>query len=111
MDLFELNSSTQAGLVQPLAERMRPQTLDEFVGQEQLLGPGKLLRELTAAGELRSLILWGPPGGGRATLAQVLARSAGASHVHLSAVTSVVRDLKESVQGDAGVQRLGQRTG
>src|SRR5262249_58740813 len=110
MNLFELNSSTQAGPVQPLPERMRPQTLDEFVGQEQLLGAGKLLRELSAAGELRSLILWGPPGSGKTTLAQILAGSAGAACVHFSAVTSGVKELKSIVQEAERLQRLGKAT-
>jgi putative ATPase len=110
MDLFELNSSTQASTLQPLAERMRPRTLDEFVGQEHLLGAGKLLRELSEAGELRSLILWGPPGSGKTTLAQILARSAGAVCVHFSAVTSGVKDLKKIIQEAEEFQRLGKRT-
>jgi putative ATPase len=110
MDLFELNSSTQAGPLQPLAERMRPQNLAEFVGQEHLLGAGKLLRELAEAGEIRSLILWGPPGSGKTTLAQILARSAGATCVHFSAVISGVKDLKKIIQEAAELHRLGKRT-
>ncbi len=110
MELFELNSSAQARPLEPLAERMRPKTLDEFVGQEHLLGDGKLLRELTEAGELRSLILWGPPGSGKTTLAQILARTAGAACVHFSAVTSGVKDLKKIIHEAEEFRRLGRRT-
>jgi putative ATPase len=89
---------------------MRPRTLDEFVGQEHLLGPGKLLRDMTEAGELSSLILWGPPGSGKTTLAQILARSAGAACVHFSAVSSGVKDLKKIIQEADDLHRRGQRT-
>lgn len=110
MDLFELNSDARGGRLPPLAERMRPKTLDEFVGQEHLLGPGKLLRELTEAGELRSLILWGPPGSGKTTLAQILAGAAGAVCVPFSAVTSGVKDLKKIIHEAEEFQRRGKRT-
>jgi putative ATPase len=89
---------------------MRPKTLDEFVGQEHLLGPGKLLREIARAGELRSIILWGPPGSGKTTLAQILAASAGAACVHFSAVTSGVKDLKKIIQDAEDLRRLGKAT-
>jgi putative ATPase len=89
---------------------MRPRSLDEFVGQEHLLGPGKLLREITRAGELRSIILWGPPGSGKTTLAQILAASAGAVCVHFSAVTSGVKDLKKIIQDAENLRRLGKAT-
>ncbi|HSF56685.1 MAG TPA: replication-associated recombination protein A [Candidatus Binatia bacterium] len=110
MDLFEFKPSTHAGALQPLAERMRPRTLAEFFGQEHLLGTGKLVREMSEAGELRSLILWGPPGSGKTTLALILARSAGATCVHFSAVSSGVKDLKKIIQEGEKLHRLGQRT-
>jgi len=110
VDLFELNPSIQARAGQPLADRMRPKTLDEFVGQEHLLGPGKLLRGMTEAGELPSLILWGPPGSGKTTLAQILAHGAGANCVRFSAVNSGVKDLKKIIEEAEKLHRLGKRT-
>src|SRR5262249_37575987 len=101
---------SRAGAEQPLAERMRPQALNEFVGQEHLLDPGKLLRELTEAGELRSLILCAPPRSGQTTLAQILAGIAGANCVHYAAVSSGVKDLKKIIQEAEELQRLGKRT-
>jgi len=89
---------------------MRPRTLAEFVGQEHLLGPGKFLRGMAGAGKLRSLILWGPPGSGKTTLAQILANSAGAACVHFSAVTSGVKDLKKIIQEAEQLERLGKPT-
>jgi putative ATPase len=110
MDLFDMQPSNKPTGSQPLAERMRPATLDDFVGQEHLLGPGKLLRGLVASGKLRSLILWGPPGSGKTTLAQILASSANANCVHFSAVTSGVKDLKKIVDDAEKLHRLGKPT-
>ena len=110
MDLFGSSQPQSEQLAQPLAERMRPKSLDEFFGQEHLMGPGKLLREMVAAGELHSLILWGPPGSGKTTLAQILANSAGAACVHFSAVTSGVKDLKKIIQEAEALRRLGKST-
>jgi putative ATPase len=89
---------------------MRPATIDEFVGQDHLLGSGKLLRGMIAAGKLQSLILWGPPGSGKTTLAQILARAAGAACVHFSAVTSGVKDLKKIIQEAEQLRHNGKPT-
>jgi putative ATPase len=110
MDLFDSPAPRVKAAAQPLAERMRPKTLNEFVGQEHLLGPGKLLREMVAAGELHSLILWGPPGSGKTTLAQILANSAGAACIHFSAVSSGVKDLKKIIQEAEALRRVGKST-
>lgn len=110
MDLFEPEHSPRRISAPPLAERMRPGSLEEFVGQDHLLGPGKLLSGMVRAGTLRSLILWGPPGSGKTTLARILADSAGAACVNFSAVTSGVKDLKKIVQEAEQLQRLGKPT-
>jgi putative ATPase len=110
MDLFGSPASPPQQSSSPLAERMRPTRLGEFVGQEHLLGPGKLLSGMAASGRLSSLILWGPPGSGKTTLAQILAQSAGAVCVHFSAVTSGVKDLKKIIHEAEQLQRLGKPT-
>ena len=110
MDLFADKPSTGRKSSQPLADRMRPATIDEFIGQEHLLGAGKLLRGMLAAGKLQSLILWGPPGSGKTTLAQILASSAGAACVHFSAVTSGVKDLKRIIQDAEQLRHSGKPT-
>ncbi len=82
----------------PLAERMRPRGLNEFAGQELLLGPGKILRSLMDSGAIPSLILWGPPGTGKTTLARLLAHSTSAHFVHFSAVLSGVKEVRQIVE-------------
>src|SRR5262245_60886766 len=81
----------------PLADRMRPRSLDEVVGQEHLLGPGRVLRMAIESGQLHSMILWGPPGSGKTTLASLMARVAGAHFVAFSAVLSGVKEIREVV--------------
>ena len=82
----------------PLAERMRPRTLDEFVGQAHLLGPGKPLRRMIEAGRVRSLILWGPPGTGKTTLGQLIARAHDAGFLHFSAVRASIKEIQKAME-------------
>ena len=95
----------------PLAERMRPRTLDEFVGQGHLLAPGRPLRRALDRGVLSSMILWGPPGTGKTTLARLLASVAGVEFVAFSAVTSGIREIKDVIAAAQERRRLtGRRT-
>ena len=82
----------------PLADRMRPRSLDEFIGQAHLLGPGKPLRLALESGRLHSMIFWGPPGTGKTTLARLLAHTAGAEFITLSAVLAGVKDIRQAVE-------------
>ena len=84
--------------LRPLADRMRPRSLDEFVGQQHLLAPGKPLRQAIEAGQLHSLILWGPPGTGKTTLARLMAQRADAEFMALSAVMAGVKDIRAAVE-------------
>ena len=90
-DLFSASARTLA----PLADRMRPRTLDDFIGQTQILGKGKLLRRAIEADRLTSSIFWGPPGCGKTTLASIIAESTSSAFVKLNAVTSGVSDVRE----------------
>ncbi len=95
----------------PLAERMRPRSLSEFVGQAHLVGEGRILRRLLAGGgALPSLVLWGAPGTGKTTLARLLADSSGLRFIALSAVFSGVKDLREAIQQAKAEKRFGKRT-
>ncbi len=94
----------------PLAERMRPQTLDEVIGQTHIVGGSGLLRQIIAKKQLTSLILWGPPGSGKTTLARILARELGADFVELSAVTAGKKDVMAVVERARQNWNLKQRT-
>src|SRR6202451_4744105 len=84
--------------LRPLADRRRPESLDEFVGQEHLLAKGKPLYEAIAAGQLHSMILWGPPGTGKTTLARLIAQRSQAHLIALSAGQAGVKDVREAVE-------------
>jgi len=92
-DLF---SEEQA--YQPLADRMRPQTLQQMVGQSHLLSPGKPLRQAIEAGKLHSMLFWGPPGTGKTTLARLIAKYSDAQFLSLSAVLSGVKDIRAAIE-------------
>src|SRR5438876_11050977 len=94
MSLFEASEAANRQSAQPLAARMRPTTLDEFVGQQHFLGERELLRRLLAADRLGSVIFYGPPGTGKTTLDQLLATESRKKFRQLSAVTSGVKDLR-----------------
>jgi len=94
----------------PLADRMRPQTLDEVLGQDHLLGPGKPLRTAIERDQTPSMILWGPPGVGKTTLAQIIARMTKSDFVPFSAVLSGIKEIKEVMAAAEKSRRLGRRT-
>jgi putative ATPase len=98
MDLFDTQAEADTLRDAPLAERMRPCTLEEFVGQEHLLGPGKLLRQLIESDQLTSLIFWGPPGSGKTTLARIIANVSKAHFIYFSAILSGVKEIREIVK-------------
>ena len=112
MELFpEPASAPSPAPAGPLADRIRPRTLDDVVGQEHLLGPGRVLRTALERGELHSMILWGPPGSGKTTLASLMAQVTGARFVAFSAVLSGVKEIRQVV-GEAETERArrGRRT-
>jgi len=95
---------------QPLAERMRPRTLDEFIGQEKLLGPGKALRVQIENDDLASMLFWGPPGCGKTTLARLIARLTRSEFVAFSAVLAGIKEIKEVMAAAERKARSGRRT-
>ena len=94
----------------PLADRMRPQTLDEFVGQEELLGPGKPLRVQIERDDLSSMLFWGPPGCGKTTLARIIARTTRSEYIPFSAVLSGIKEIKEVMVAAGRIRNAGRRT-
>lgn len=95
---------------QPLAARLRPETLDEFAGQKHLLGPGKVLRRIIESDEIPSMIFWGPPGVGKTTLARIIARRTQSEFIDFSAVNSGVKEIRQVMERAEGGRRMGLRT-
>ena len=106
-DLFSAAAEDALARHAPLAARLRPRTLDDIVGQDHLLGPGRPLRTLVEADRLSSVILWGPPGTGKTTLAQAIAAHTSKAFEQLSAVSAGVKDVRDTL--DRAKQRLGER--
>src|SRR5271156_1378765 len=111
MGLFQaLQPEEESPAGRPLADRMRPRTLDEFIGQEELLGPGKPLRTQIERDDLSSMLLWGPPGCGKTTLARVIAKRTRSEFIPFSAVLAGIKEIKEVMAKAQGARRYGQRT-
>ncbi len=112
MSLFQNNSQSDEVVdrSRPLADRMRPRTLDEFVGQEHILGPGKSLRVQIERDDTGSLIFWGPPGVGKTTLAKIIARMTRADFIEFSAVLSGIKEIKQVMADAERARQYGTRT-
>ncbi len=108
MNLFDTSENTTHK--RPLAERLRPRSLDDFAGQEHILGKGKPLRRAIESDQLSSLILWGPPGVGKTSLATIIAQSTKAEFVPFSAVLSGMKEIKEVMARAEQTRRMGRRT-
>ena len=97
-DMFEQKAEELRGQEAPLATRMRPASFHEFVGQEHLIGEGRVLRKAIEAGRLPSIVLWGPPGSGKTTLAYVIANTTNSHFSPVSAVSAGVADLRRIIE-------------
>src|SRR5258707_14353083 len=112
MSLFQTSPSgdNPGDRTRPLADRMRPRSLDEFIGQDQLIAPGKPLRTQIERDDIGSLIFWGPPGTGKTTLAQIIARMTKAEFVEFSAVLVGIKEVKQVMSDAERARQYGTRT-
>ena len=111
MDLFEAGLQARQTKDQPLAARLRPRNLDEYIGQDQILGPGRLLRRAIPADQLSSLVFYGPPGTGKTTLAAVIANTTKSHFISINAVLAGVADIREAVDEANELRKLhGRKT-
>jgi putative ATPase len=106
MDIFDYHAQKAAAETMPLAERMRPRTIDEFVGQRQVLGDGSLIRHAIETDHVFSMILWGPPGCGKTTLARIIAGETRSHFVHFSAVLSGVKEIRAVIEEARNQQKM-----
>lgn len=111
MDLFDHSRQAQIDREAPLAARLRPRTLDEFIGQDGVVGPGRLLRRAIQADQLSSLIFYGPPGTGKTTLAQIIANTTSAHFIAINAVLAGIKEIREAIASAQDIRGLyGRRT-
>ena len=107
---MEQNSLFYNQMNEPLAARLRPQSLDEIIGQQHLIGEGKVLRRMVESDRIPSMIFWGPPGVGKTTLASVIAKTTRANFINCSAVTSGIKEIKEVMKRAEEDTKMGERT-
>ena len=110
MDLFDYRAQKASAASKPLADRMRPKSLDEFIGQSHVLGKGGLVRKAIEKDRIFSMILWGPPGCGKTTLARLVANETGSYFVHFSAVLSGVKEIRSVIEDARNQQKLYQKS-
>ena len=110
MDLFDYRAQKASAASKPLADRMRPKSLDEFIGQSRVVGNGTLIRKAIEKDRIFSMILWGPPGCGKTTLARLVANETGSYFVHFSAVLSGVKEIRSVIEDARNQQKLYQKS-